>query len=132
MRIRRSKPVFRIRDILVRIRILRSVPLNNGSGSMQIILFSSVTFKMPTKNNLFFSKFLLLFLLKVHLHNSSKIKSHKEVIKQKKSRFFFIFYLLMEGSRSGAGSIQTNCGSGRKNRNTAPKSFHGSLHIQSS
>jgi hypothetical protein len=35
--------VLRIRDILVRIRIRRSIPL------IQILLFSSVTFKMATK-----------------------------------------------------------------------------------
>ncbi len=33
-------PVFRIRDILVRIRILGSVPLTNGSGSVQINYWS--------------------------------------------------------------------------------------------
>jgi hypothetical protein len=29
----------------------------------------------------------------VHLHHSSKIRSHKEVTKQKKSRFFLLFFL---------------------------------------
>ncbi len=41
---------------------------------MRILLFLSVTFKTPTKNAYSF--------LKVHLHHSSKIKSHKEVTKQ--------------------------------------------------
>ncbi len=43
---------------------------------------------------LFFSKFfcLLEYFLKVHLHNFSKIKSHKEVAKQE-SRFIFIYLI---------------------------------------
>ncbi len=47
-------PVFRIRDILVRIRILGSVPwLTDPDVDRiwpRILLFSSVTFKLPTKN----------------------------------------------------------------------------------
>jgi hypothetical protein len=50
------KSVLRVREILVRIRL-------------RILLFSLVTFKM-------------LIILKLHLHNFSKIKSHKEVTKQ--------------------------------------------------
>ncbi len=45
--------VFRIHDILgsIRIRILRSMLLTNGSGSwIRILLFSSLTFKMAAKN----------------------------------------------------------------------------------
>jgi hypothetical protein len=52
-----KKPVLRIHDILgwIRIRIRGSMPLTNesrsGSGSwIQILLFSSLTFKMPAKN----------------------------------------------------------------------------------
>ncbi len=41
-------------------------------------------------------KYFCLFIFKVHLHPSQKIKSHKEVRKQQKSRFFFI-YLLLDG-----------------------------------
>ncbi len=51
-----------------------------GSGSMpliRILLFSSLTFKMPAKTN-FFSAY---YFLKVHLHHFSKIKSQKEVTK---------------------------------------------------
>jgi hypothetical protein len=50
------KPVFRIHDILVWIRILisGSMPPTNGSGSGSECdpdpLFSSLTFKMPAKN----------------------------------------------------------------------------------
>ncbi len=51
-----------------------SAPLTCGSGSC---FFSSVAFKMPTKNKfLFFCS--LPYFLKVHLHQSSKIKSQKE------------------------------------------------------
>ncbi len=49
-------PVLRIHDILVwiriRIQIRGSMPLTNGSGSgpwIRILLFSSLTFKMPAK-----------------------------------------------------------------------------------
>jgi hypothetical protein len=58
--------VFRIRDILVRIRIriLGSVPLTNVSG-FRILLFSSVTCKTPKKNIFFFSKFYSYSFLKV-------------------------------------------------------------------
>ncbi len=44
-------PVLRIRDILVRIQIRGSVLLTNGSGSGQILLFLSVTFKMVGNKN---------------------------------------------------------------------------------
>jgi hypothetical protein len=44
------KPVLRIRDILVRIRIPGSVPLTNGSGSCY---FPSLIFKKPTKKKVF-------------------------------------------------------------------------------
>jgi hypothetical protein len=58
-------PLLWIRDIMVRIRDLLS---------------SSVAYKMPTKNNLF-SKFSAYYFFKVHLDQSSKIKSQKEVTK---------------------------------------------------
>jgi hypothetical protein len=48
-----QKSVLRIHDILgwSRIRIRGSMPLTNGSGSwIRILLFSSLTFKMPAKN----------------------------------------------------------------------------------
>jgi hypothetical protein len=46
--------------------------------------------------------------LKVHLHNSSKIKSHKEVTSEEIKVFLLFFCLLMEGSGSGDGSVQIN------------------------
>jgi hypothetical protein len=48
------------------------------------------------KNICFSLSFYASSFLKVHLHHSLKIKSHKEVTKQKKSRFFLIF-LLVDG-----------------------------------
>ncbi len=45
--------VFQIRDISVWIRIHGSVPLTNGPGSSSMLLFSSVTFQKPTKNNFY-------------------------------------------------------------------------------
>ncbi len=49
-----------------------------------------------TKKYFFFFRFFAYSFLKVHLHHSSKIKSHKEVTKQKKSRCFFII-LFVDG-----------------------------------
>ena len=50
-----KKPVFRIHNILgwIQIRIRGSMPLTKGFGSgsrIWILLFSSLTFKMPAKN----------------------------------------------------------------------------------
>ncbi len=42
--------------------------------------------------------------MKVHLHNFSNIKSHKEVTKQRESMFFFAF-LLDDDDGYGAGSV---------------------------
>jgi hypothetical protein len=57
------------------IRIRGSMPLTNGSGSgfgfgswIQILLFSSLTFKMPAKNKFFNTIFSACYVLKVHLH----------------------------------------------------------------
>ncbi len=59
----------------------------------------------------------------VQLHHSSKIRSHKEVIKQK-SRFSYYFCLTMEGS--GAGSVLVTNGYGR------PKNGSGSVTLPES
>ncbi len=57
----------------------------------------------------FLTKFLCLFFFEFTLHHSLKMKSHKEVTKEQKSRFFFIFLLvLIEGSES----IQINADPG--------------------
>ncbi len=103
--------VFRIRDILVRIWILGSVPLTNGSGCGSGSGYGSCSFRQwPWRCQ----QKIFKCLLKVNLHHSSNIKSHKEVTKQKKSRFILIF--LTEGSGSGvgswSGSVQINYESG--------------------
>jgi hypothetical protein len=65
--------VFRIRDILVRIRMRIRIlgPVLYGTFDYQIririLLFSSVTFKTPTR-------FYSYSFFKLHLHHSSKIK----------------------------------------------------------
>ncbi len=103
-----SLPAFQIRDILIRIwlwnGILGSVPLTSGSCYFR---------QWPSRCQHKFSFSLSCYAyssLKVHLHHSSKIKIHKEVTKQYKTRFFFIFCLLMVGS----GSVQINYGSGSR------------------
>ncbi len=106
--------VLRIHETLVRIRICWSMPLTNGFGSgsgsaswswMPILLFSSLTFKMPTKNYLKKS-FSADYFLKVHLHNFSTIKNQR-VTKQLQWRFFLLFCMMIEGS----GSIPLTNGS---------------------
>jgi hypothetical protein len=84
---------------LVRIRILGSVPLTNGygcgsgSGSFSFRQWPS---RCQQKKKKFLKFFMLTYsFLNIHLHHSSKIKSHKEITKQKKSRFFFIFLLVI-------------------------------------
>ncbi len=69
-----------IRDILERIQI-------------RTLLFSSVAFEMPTKNNFF-----AYYFLKVHLHQSSSLPRQK-VIKKSQTveiKVFLIFFLIME------------------------------------
>ncbi len=80
--------MFRICEVLVRIRIFDSRILMQVRHRIPAIFVS----------DLFLAKFLCFYFLKVHLHHSSKIKSHKEVTNHKESRFFFVFSLLMEGS----------------------------------
>ncbi len=45
------------------------------------------------KTLILFLSFSASYFLKVHLHHFSKIKSRKEVTKQKLSRFFLLFLL---------------------------------------
>ncbi len=71
-----------IRDIFVRIQILRSVPLTDRSGC-------GYGRRGPKTKVSYGSGFRIL----VHLHHSSKIKSHKKVTKQQKSRVFLPFLL---------------------------------------
>jgi hypothetical protein len=100
--------VLRIHDIFGWIRIRGSMPHTNGSGSwIRILLFSSLTFKMPAKNK-------FAYFLKQHLHHFSKIKSQKESQNSRNQGFSYYFYMMIEGSgsRAGSGSIPLTSGSG--------------------
>ncbi len=80
--------LLQIHDILVRIRILGSVTLTNGSRCGQKICgFGTL----------------------VRLHHSSKMKSHKEVTHSRNQGFPYYFLMMMEGS--GAGSALVTDGS---------------------
>ncbi len=63
---------------------------------------------MTSKNKFLFQSFFVLLLLKVHLHQFSKIKVRKKSQNSKNQGFSYSFCLLMEGS----GSIQNNVGTG--------------------
>ncbi len=88
--------VFRVRDILVRIRILGSVPLTSGSHCDPALFVKDL--QDANKKYFFSCKFECFFLFEDTFTSffENKNKSHKEVTKQKKSRFFFIF-LLVDG-----------------------------------
>ncbi len=58
----------------------------------------------------FYLSFLAYYFLKEHLHHFSKIKSHKEITKKKKSMFFLLF--LLDDPGFGAASISMTHGSG--------------------
>jgi hypothetical protein len=75
---------------------------------IRIILCSSVADKQPTKNKFFLRSFFAYYFLKLHLHQSSKMKKSKRSYQKGDHGFFFLFCLLMEGS----GSVQSNDGSG--------------------
>ncbi len=112
-----SKPVLRIHDILGWIR--GSMPLTNGSGSgswIRILLFSSLTFKMPAKNKFFNTIFSAYDFLKLDLHHFSKTKIQKDSQNSGNQGFSYYFCMIMEGSGSragsGSGSIPLTSGSG--------------------
>ncbi len=84
------KPVFRIRGILVsqirmRIRILGSVPLTNGSGSCS---FRQWLRDVKKKFTNFLCSFIIEGTFTVHLHHSSKIKKSQT----SKNQHFFHFF----------------------------------------
>ncbi len=98
-------PVLRIRDILVRIRmrilILGSVPLTNGSGSGSVTL--------------------------VHLHHSSKIKKVIKKSQNSRNQDFSYYFCLMwkedQKAGSGAESVLVTNGSGSATLLISIKSF---------
>jgi hypothetical protein len=109
--------VFRIHDILEWIRIRGSMPLINGSGSgswIRILLFSSLTFKMPTKKNFSLNIFSAYYFVKAHLHNFLTIKSQIESQNSRNQGFSYYFCMMTEGS--GSGSIPLTDGSGSGTR----------------
>ncbi len=96
--------VLRVRDILIRIR--GSVPLTNGfgAGSGSCYFRQWKTFKMATKNNVFFH--FCYYFLKLHFHFIN-IKSHQEVINCGNQGFSYYFCLTIEGfvpCTNGSGS----------------------------
>jgi hypothetical protein len=111
----------RIRDIFVRIRIHTTNLWIWIRVLLGILLFSSVTFKMPTKN-IFSLSFLAYYFLKVHLHHSWKIKSLEEI--SRNQEFSYYFCLLIEGS--GSVSLTTDPDPGSP-RNTTYKYDTGFL-----
>ncbi len=88
-----------VRDILARIRILASVPLTYESGSPVPAYFVSRWHDANEKN--FSSK--LLCPLKLHLHQSSKIKSKKKSQKIV-SQGFSYFRIRIRTNNAGSGS----------------------------
>ncbi len=70
-------------------------PLTGLRIRIWIMLFSSVAFKMITSNKFFYLSLFAYYFLWGHLHQSSKITSHLEVIQQLKSRF--LNFLLVDG-----------------------------------
>ncbi len=82
--------VLRICANLVWIRIRGSVTLTKGSG------FGSCFLRLWLRRcqKKFFFKDFLLLLLKVHLHQSSTVKSQKSNKKYYKSRFSYLFLLV--------------------------------------
>ncbi len=91
--------VLRIRDTLVWIRI-------------RILLFSSLTFKIPTIKLFFIFYFSAYYFLKVHLHHFSEIKSRKESQNIRNQGFSYYCCMMIEGSGSGAIPLTIGSGSG--------------------
>ncbi len=133
--------VLRISDILVqiRIRIRGSRPLTNGSGSgscyfrhwpsrsqqktnlkkklfwFRILLFSSLIFKKPTKNE-FKKSYSGYYFLKAHLHHFSKVQSKRCHKSSRNQSFSYYFSFVIERSGAGSGSIPLTNESGSRSR----------------
>ncbi len=111
--------------VWIRIWIRGYMPLTNGSGSGSYF-FRHWPSRRQQKTYLIKS-FSAYYFLKIHLHRFSKIKSQKEVTKQKELRFFLLFFLI-EGLGSGAGSIPMTNGSGAGSR--GPKNIRIRIRIR--
>ena len=103
-----SEPVLRIDDILGWIRIRGSMPLINVSGfgygsgsSIRILLFSSLTFKMPTKDKFFNTIFAALSLFEAKFKSFFKEKKSKSQ-NSRNQGFSYYFCTMIEGSGSGS------------------------------
>jgi hypothetical protein len=63
----------------------------------RVLLFSSVTDKMPTSKKVFSTTFFAYYFLQAHLHQSSETKSKKN---SRNQGILLLFFWLMEGSGS--------------------------------
>ncbi len=90
---RTVKAMFRIRDIFLRIRIHTTDLWIRIRILICILLFTSVTFEMPTKNIFFLKFFCLLFFEGTFTSFLMKDKKSFRSQKQKKSRIFLLFCL---------------------------------------
>jgi hypothetical protein len=106
--------VFRIHDILgwIRIRILGSMLLTNGSGSWIRIpdpdpAIFVIDLQDASKKLIFNTIFSAYYFLKVLLHHFLKIKSQKESQNRSNQGFYYHFCMMIKGS----GSIPLTSGS---------------------
>jgi hypothetical protein len=84
----------------------------SGSGSwIRILLFSSLTFKMTTKNK-FFKKNFCLLLFEGTFTSFFKDKKSKNTQNSRNQSFSYYFCMMTEGSGSESGSTLLTNGSG--------------------
>jgi hypothetical protein len=99
-----KNPVLRIHDILgwIRIRIRGSMPLTNGSGfGSGSCYFRHWPSRCQQKTYFLTQFFSAYYILKVHLHHFSKLKSQKESQNSRNQGFSYYFCMMIEGSGSG-------------------------------
>jgi hypothetical protein len=98
--------VLLIRDILERIQIIPHLKQTDLDPAIFVSDLQDSHYKLT------FSKFFAYYFLKLHLHHSSKLRSHEGVTKQQELRFLSLFLLDEEGSGAGTGSVTHTNGSG--------------------
>ncbi len=81
---------------------------------IRFLPFSSVADKQPTKNK-FLKSFFAYYFSKVHLHQSSKIKSQRE-LKKEEIKVFLTFFGLLEVSESVQNNYGTESGRSKNTR----------------